>query len=317
MPDSGRGQSALRYSAAGVANMCASFVTNPVEVTKVRIQLEGELESKKALSALRQRYYKGLLHGLVTIAKDEGVRGLYKGLTPSLIRDGIYSALRVGGYEPLKRLYGATDPARTPLHLKLAAGATSGGLSSWITTPTDIIRIRIQGEGVLAPGQAPRYRGFLHAFSQIAKTEGVLGLYRGTVPTVQRAMILTAAQIPTYDHTKHTILNHGWMAEGMKLHLVSSMASGFMTAFTTSPVDVIKTRVMNQKIRVVQSTHGTLKHECLYRGSLDCLLKTLRAEGLYGLYKGFFSNWLRLGPHTTVSFIVFEKLRELAGIEPI
>ena len=57
----------------------------------------------------------------------------------------------------------------------------------------------------------------------------------------------TLRQIPSYDHTKHTILNLGWMEEGVPLHVVSSMVAGFNTALTTSPVDVVKTRMMNQK----------------------------------------------------------------------
>ena len=53
-------------------------------------------------------------------------------------------------------------------------------------------------------------------------------------------------QIPAYDHTKHVILNSGLMQEGVPLHVTSSMVAGFCTALTTSPVDVVKTRVMNQ-----------------------------------------------------------------------
>ena len=45
---------------------------------------------------------------------------------------------------------------------------------------------------------------------------------------------------------KHTLLNYEIMSEGVPLHIVSSMAAGLMCAITTSPVDTIKTRVMNQ-----------------------------------------------------------------------
>ncbi|XP_071478063.1 mitochondrial substrate carrier family protein ucpB-like [Diadema antillarum] len=306
-----RKEDALRFAFAGLSCMCAAFATNPIDVTKIRMQLEGELQQQNAKAAFQQRYYKGILPGMVTIARDEGIKGLYKGVTPSLIREAVYSTIRLGAYEPIKVLFGATDPAHTPLYKKLAAGATSGAIGSTIATPTDLIRVRLQGEGKLAPGQAPRYRGFFHAFTDIAKTEGVLGLYRGTVPTVQRAMILTAAQVPTYDHTKHTLLNLGWMQEGLKLHIFSSMVAGFVAALATSPVDVIKTRVMNQKVKGVKSD------QLVYKGTLDCFVKTVRCEGIYGLYKGFFPNWLRIGPHTIVSFILFEQLRRLAGINPL
>ncbi len=114
--------------------------------------------------------------------------------------------------------------------------------------PADLIRVRLQAQGRFLPGHSHQYESFRHALFDIIKREGFSGLYRGTSPTVQRAMVVTATQVTTYDHTKHTILNHGWMEEGPKLHIFSSMIAGFMTALTSSPVDVLKTRVMNQRI---------------------------------------------------------------------
>jgi len=83
------------------------------------------------------------------------------------------------------------------------------------------------------------------------------------------------------------------------------MIAGFIAAVVTSPVDVIKTRIMNQR--------GQQR----YTSTLDCAIKTLRTEGPLGLYKGFVPNWLRIGPHTVVTFIMFEQLRRLAGIRPV
>ena len=57
------------------------------------------------------------------------------------------------------------------------------------------------------------------------------------------------SQMPTYDHTKHTLLNLGWMQEGPRLHVACSILAGLMCAVTTTPVDVIKTRLMNQKYK--------------------------------------------------------------------
>lgn len=48
-------------------------------------------------------------------------------------------------------------------------------------------------------GGKPRYTGFLHALSDIVKTEGVLGLYKGVGPTCGRATVLAAAELTTYD----------------------------------------------------------------------------------------------------------------------
>ena len=228
-------------------------------------------------------------------------------LPASLMREGSYSTIRIGAYEPLKVLFGATDPARTPLWKKIAAGAISGTIGSAIATPTDLVKVRFQAVG---PGVKPRYRNTFHAFAEIARTEGIRGLWTGVGPTVQRAAILTAAQIPSYDHTKHTILNAGLMEEGPKLHVVCSMIAGLVVALATSPVDVVKTRVMNQK-------KGAQGNPLGYRNTWDCIVKTVRAEGPLGLYKGFVPNWMRIGPHTIVCFFVFEQLRRLVGMRPL
>lgn len=89
------------------------------------------------------------------------------------------------------------------------------------------------------------YRGPFQAFGSIARTEGLRGLFRGVGPTMQRAALLNAAQIPSYDHTKYTLISSGLMHEGISCHLVSSMTAGLVTAVVMSPIDLIKTRLVS------------------------------------------------------------------------
>nr|XP_006824534.1 PREDICTED: mitochondrial substrate carrier family protein ucpB-like [Saccoglossus kowalevskii] len=289
------------------------MATNPIDVIKIRMQLEGELAAQKGkgVAVLKNRYYDGFIKGGIRIVQDEGIRGLYKGVVPSLLREATYSTIRIGAYEPIKVWLGATDPAHTALYKKILAGATSGAIGSSIATPTDLIKVRMQAEGKLVSGQTKRYNNTYSAFADIARHEGLRGLYRGAGPTINRAAILTATQVPSYDHSKHLLLNTGLMKEGPVLHVLCSVFASFMTAVTTSPVDVVKTRIMNQRIK------GLIKGEYLYKNSLDCFIKTLKSEGLIGLYKGFIPNWMRFGPHTVISFFLFEQFRKFAGIQPL
>lgn len=59
---------------------------------------------------------------------------------------------------------------------------------------------------------------------------------------MQRAGLLTAAQVSSYDHIKHMLLNTGWVEEGVLCHLSASMIAGLITAVVISPVDLVKTR---------------------------------------------------------------------------
>lgn len=138
------------------------------------------------------------------------------------------------------------------------------------------------------------------------------GLFRGVVPTVQRAALLTATQLGTYDEIKQTLLRGGFFREGPLLHFCSGSVAGLGVAFVTSPVDTIRTRwvkfsysvsflsfviiydlfapchsIMNQPIDTATGKGA------LYRHSLDCLVKTIRTEGFFAIYKGFFAQWLR------------------------
>ena len=94
-----------------------------------------------------------------------------------------------------------------------------------------------------------------------------------------------------------------------RLHMVSAMGAGLAVALVSSPVDVVKTRIMNQK---VVGKNGTL-----YRGAVECLVKTVKTEGIFGLYKGFLPNWLRAGPQTLITFCIFEQLRKIFDISPV
>jgi hypothetical protein len=89
------------------------------------------------------------------------------------------------------------------------------------------------------------------------------------IPTTQRACVLSAAMLPSYDHTKHFILEKGWLKEdNIYAHIISGITAGFIMAVVTSPIDVIKTRVMNQKPQLVDSVM-----QLPYKGSIDCLVK--------------------------------------------
>ena len=73
------------------------------------------------------------------------------------------------------------------------------------------------------------------------------------------------------------------------------------------PADVVKSRVMNQPLDA--DGRGTL-----YRGSLDCLRKTVQEEGFAALYKGAFPSWLRIAPWSLTFFLTFEQLRRVCGL---
>ncbi|KAH7425241.1 hypothetical protein KP509_11G045800 [Ceratopteris richardii] len=301
----------LRITAlAGISNMCGAFVTNPVNVVKVRMQLNG------ALPSMSDRIYGGFIAGILRIRRDEGFPALWRGTGAALLREASYSSIRMGLYEPFKMMLGGDDPAHTPLWIKIVAGASAGVIGSAVANPTDVVMVRMQAQKPIqvhiggGSHSGWNYSGPLQAFSSIARTEGLKGLYRGLLPTMQRAALLNAAQAPSYDHAKHALLNAGLVHEGVTCHMIASMIAGLMSAIVIAPVDLVRTRIMQQAV----DSEG---HGILYSSTFDCFWKTLRSEGPQGLYKGFVPVWMRIGPHTIVTFFIFEQLRKRLGIIPI
>lgn len=68
------------------------------------------------------------------------------------MREGIYSTFRLGAYEPVKELLGASN-YHAPLWKKILAGGITGSIGSAIANPTDLVKIRMQGQGKLKPGK--------------------------------------------------------------------------------------------------------------------------------------------------------------------
>lgn len=286
------------FALAGMSNMVSGTITNPIDVVKVRMQCDNQNKG------IYQRSYPGLLRGAAKIARTEGPRVLLTaGLLPSLFREASYSTIRMGGYEPVKKLISPGNEA-LPLYKKILAGATSGSIGALCTTPFDLVKVRLQTD---VQRKLPNMFVLLY---RTGRDEGIFrGLWRGVGPNIGRGTLTTAAQIPSYDHSKHFLLELGWFKEGPVLHFLCSIFAGLCVATANNPVDVVKSRM--------QSEFRKPGVQAKYRNIPQVMLLIVRTEGLQGLYKGWFPNWARVGPHTCMTFLLFEQLRRISGIKPI
>jgi hypothetical protein len=130
----------INLGLSGVACSMAQSVVMPFETTMVRQQLATAAERR------------GLIASLRAIARQEGLRALYRGIEAALIREMSYSTLRFGLYEPLKNLMNENDEANAAfagekwaptvrVAKRMASGCTAGGIASAIASPTDLIKV--------------------------------------------------------------------------------------------------------------------------------------------------------------------------------
>lgn len=309
----------------GIASIIAGASTHPLDLIKVRMQLQGESNPalvqayRPAVPALNTPNGYISLHiapppptrvGLVSIGtqivKSEGATALFSGVSATILRQTLYSTTRMGLYEILKQKWSDhsdSDTAKLPITKKIVAGLIAGSVGAAVGNPADVAMVRMQADGRLPIEQRRNYKSVVDAISQMSKQEGIASLWRGSALTVNRAMIVTASQLATYDQAKEMILEKRVMSDGIGTHVTASFAAGFVASVASNPIDVIKTRVMNMKLEA-----GGVAP---YSGALDCAMKTVRTEGVMALYKGFIPTISRQGPFTVVLFVTLEQVRKL------
>ena len=81
-----------------------------------------------------------------------------------------------------------------------------------------------------------------------SKEEGIATLWRGSTPTIARAIVVNAAQLGTYSQAKESIRKAAGLSDGILLHFCAAMVSGMVTTIASMPVDIVKTRLQNQKV---------------------------------------------------------------------
>lgn len=138
----------------------------------------------------------------------------------------------------------------------------------------------------------------MDAFKQIYNKRGIYGLWRGSMAAIPRAAIGSGAQIATFGKTKYLLKDYDLVTQPTLNSFCSGLIAGSIMSVAITPPDVISTRLYNQG----WDERGR------YNGWLDCFLKILRSEGIYGLYKGFWANYLRIAPHSTLVLLFFDEL---------
>lgn len=149
-------------------------------------------------------------------------------------------------YDILRKKF-ADDSGGLTLWRSAVAGVSAGGLAQFLASPADLVKVHIQMEGKRRlMGLAPRVHSASHAFKEIVKRGGMVALWKGSVPNVQRAALVNLGDLTTYDSVKRYILRTTGLPDDHVVHIASSICAGFVAAGLGTPADVIKTRIMNQ-----------------------------------------------------------------------
>jgi hypothetical protein len=166
-----------------------------------------------------------------------------------------------------------------PFYLKFVAGAITGGVGSVFGNPFDVMKTLAQTNKEAA---AP----LMQLVGKMYADQGVGGFYRGVQVNIMRACVLNATKMGVYDVSKGFVSDKtGWARKDIRTSFSSAFVAGFFMTCTVAPWDMLRTKLMNQPT-----------DKKIYEGFSDCLVKTVKQDGVLSLWRGFIPIWARFAP---------------------
>ncbi|KAH9936120.1 mitochondrial carrier domain-containing protein [Fomitopsis serialis] len=304
--------SANSMIAGAGGGLVASVATCPLDVIKTRLQAQRHAHG--------QAGYEGVVATFKTVLKHNGIRGLYRGLGPTILgylptwaiyfavydgikehfgrtqlEDGstvhhIYPAAQAKGYQPFTREH--------PWSLHILSAMAAGATSTICTNPLWVIKTRFMTQ----PFEEKRYRHTLDAALTIYRTEGWRAFFRGLLPSLL-GILHVGVQFPLYEQLKFWARRNSSEDLTPRQFLACSAVSKMVASVTTYPHEVVRTRLQTQRRIVNGALKGKDVPEQPRAGVIKTATDIVRHEGWRGLYRGLSVNLVRTVPNSAVTML--------------
>ncbi|KZT59020.1 mitochondrial carrier [Calocera cornea HHB12733] len=265
----------------GVAAAIGKTVAAPIERVKLLIQNQDEMMKQGRL----ETPYKGIIDCTKRTYADEGLYAFWRGNGANVIRYFPTQALNFAFKDYYKSLFNFKRSEGFWIWVggNVASGAAAGATSSVFVYSLDYARTRLANDAKSTKkgGGARQYNGLLDVYRQTLKTDGVVGLYRGFMPSLLGIIIYRGAYFGAYDTIKPLVLTGP-----LENNFAGSFALGWtvtnVASFIAYPLDTIRRRMM--------MTSGTGVH---YKSTWSAAAQIIQKEGFRSLFKGAGANILR------------------------
>jgi solute carrier family 25 (mitochondrial oxoglutarate transporter), member 11 len=282
------------FATAGFGGVFGWIIVHPFNTVAVRMSLA----SMNSANVGKQLSFPAYFAKTV---RENGIMTVYNGLGAGILRQVFYASSRFGLFEVFRDEYvkrnGSVD-----LLGRLGCGVVSGSIAAFISCPAEVTLVRISNDSTLPPDQRRNYSSVPNAFTRILKEEGFSAFFRGSGPFVNRAMLVGAVQVGTYDQFKQTYREKFHITDPIQNVFCAAMTSGLLYALITMPFETCKNRMAFQK---VDPATGKLP----FTSTPQAIKKIISEEGLLTLWRGFSPYYLRCGGHTVSMFMAIQWIR--------
>ncbi|KAJ5190060.1 Mitochondrial carrier protein [Penicillium cf. griseofulvum] len=293
--------------AGGIAGLISRFCIAPLDVVKIRLQLQiHSLSDPASHLSVKGPVYKGTLSTMRTIMKQEGITSLWKGNIPAEMMYVCYGATQFTAYRGATQALAQLGSYRLPQPIEsFVSGAVAGGCATGVTYPLDLLRTRFAAQG---PDRV--YRSLHASIVEIARHEGIPGFYRGFSAAVAQIVPYMGLFFTTYEALRPVMT---WDA----LPLGAGDAAAGVVASVLAKTGVFPLDLVRKRLQVQGPTRTRYVHRNIpeYKGVLPSIAMILRTQGIRGLYRGLTVSLLKAAPASAVTMWTYEHalkvLREL------
>lgn len=283
------------FLAGGIAAAISKTAVAPIERVKLLLQVQ---HVSKQIT--KEAQYKGIIDCFVRIPREQGFLSFWRGNLANVIRYFPTQALNFAFKDKYKTLFlGGVDKNKQFWRYflgNLASGGAAGATSLCFVYPLDFARTRLAADVGKASGR--EFTGLGNCIAKIFKHDGLIGLYRGFVVSVQGIIIYRAAYFGFFDTAKgmlpdpkHTPIVISWM-----IAQTVTMVSGIISY----PFDTVRRRMMMQS--------GLPQDQRSYKNTGHCWVTIMKGEGPKAFFKGAFSNIIR-GTGGALVLVLYDEIR--------
>ncbi|GJJ13398.1 hypothetical protein Clacol_007652 [Clathrus columnatus] len=286
---------AVDFLAGGTAAAISKTAAAPIERVKLLIQNQGAMINSGRLT----HPYNGITDAFIRTYRGEGLKSFWRGNIANIIRYFPTQAINFSAKDTFKRTFGYKKSEGFGLWVagNVASGAAAGATSSIFVYSLDFARTRLAADG--KKGGQRQYQGLIDVYKQTLKTDGVVGLYRGFVPSLFGIVVYRGLYFGGYDTIKDLVLQGD-----MKGNFLASFAVGYActtgASLASYPFDTIRRRMM-------MSSGEAVKYKSFIHAGREIIAK----EGVKALFGGAFANILR-GVAAAGTLALYDKFQELA-----